>query len=120
MIIQQLFQSGQVDAITVAEAGSPNITITLDCPIGIVLDVGKYLFIVDSNDHRIVRSRLANFRCIVGCSPISGSSPDQLANPCTLSFDSFGNIFVADFSNHRIQKFILEDNFCGKFFSQEK
>jgi sugar lactone lactonase YvrE len=116
----QLFQLGQLNATTVAEAGSPNITFILSCPIGIVLDADKYLFIVEWDSHRIVRSGPANFRCIVGCSSISYSSPDQLANPRTLNFDSFGNIFVADFSNHRIQKFILEDNFCGKFFSQEK
>jgi hypothetical protein len=112
----QLFQSGQLNAITVAGTGSLNITIILDGPTGIVLDANKYLFIVDCHNHRIIRSGPTGFRCIVGCSSASGSSSYQLSYPQTLSFDSYGNIFVADTNNNRIQKFILEDNFCSKFF----
>jgi hypothetical protein len=30
-----------------------------------------------------------------------------------MAFDKNGNIFVTDFNNHRIQKFILDINSCG-------
>jgi sugar lactone lactonase YvrE len=116
----QLFRSDQLNAITVAGTGSPNITITLSCPTGIVLDADKYLFIVDQYNHRIVRSGPTGFRCIVGCSGTSGSSSNQLSSPYTLRFDSYGNIFVADRDNGRIQKFILEDKYCGKFYFLRK
>ncbi len=116
----QLFRSGQLNAITVAGANSPNTTITLNWPTGIVLDADKYLFIVDSDNNRIVGSGPTGFRCIVGCSNSTGSSSHQLFYPSTLSFDSYGNIFVADEYNGRIQKFLLEDNFCGKFYFLRK
>ncbi len=109
----QLFQSGQVNGITVAGTGSLNITITLSCPTGIVLDADNYLFIVDSGNHRIIGSGPNGFRCLVGCYG-SGSASNQLYYPQSMAFDSFGNIFVTDSSNSRIQKFILLNTTFGK------
>jgi DNA-binding beta-propeller fold protein YncE len=109
----QLFLSGQSNGITVAGIKSPNPTISLDCPSGIVLDAQKYLFIVDNNNHRIVGSGPNGFRCLVGCYG-SGSQSNQLNSPFTLSFDRSGNMFVSDPMNHRIQKFEYLENFSGK------
>ena len=63
----QLWRSGESNGITVAGNGSPNPTIDLDHPTAVVLDAGKYLFIVDSANDRIVGSGLNGFRCLVGC-----------------------------------------------------
>jgi hypothetical protein len=112
----QFFQSGQLNAITIAGDGSPNITIRLYGPSGIVLDADKYLFILEYNIRRIVRSGPTGFRCIVGCF-VTGSSFNNLFGPHSLSFDSYGNIFVVDESNHRIQKFLLSTNSRGKYKS---
>jgi hypothetical protein len=109
----QLFQSGQSNGITVAGSKSSNPTFSLDCPSGIVLDAQKYLFIVDSNNHRIVRSGLNGFRCLVGCHG-EGSQSNQLIYPITLSFDRSGNMFVTDIQNHRIQKFEYLENSSRK------
>jgi hypothetical protein len=100
----QLFQSGELNGITVAGEKSPNPTVSLNCPSGIVLDAQKYLFIVDFNNHRIVGSGPNGFRCLVGCYGW-GSQSNQLIYPITLSFDRSGNMFVTDPSNNRIQKF---------------
>jgi hypothetical protein len=108
-----LFQSGQSNGITVAGSQSPNPTISLDCPTGIVLDAHKYLFIVEYNNHRIVGSGPNGFRCLVGCYR-RGSQSNQLSRPFTLSFDRSGNMFVTDILNHRIQKFLLMENPCGE------
>jgi hypothetical protein len=105
----QKFLSGQLNAITVA-GGSATGTITLNCPSGVILDGNGYLFISDSNNHRIVGSGSNGFRCIVGCSTVSGSSASQLSYPSDLKFDSYGNIYVTDEGNSRIQKFILIPN----------
>jgi DNA-binding beta-propeller fold protein YncE len=111
----QLFQSGQLSATTVAGIRSSSTTITLNCPTGIVLDGNKYLFIVDQNNHRIVGSGPNGFRCLVGCSGSYGSASNELWLPWTLSFDSHGNMFVTDYENSRIQKFVLSSDSCGKY-----
>jgi hypothetical protein len=109
----QLFQSGESNGITVAGSTSPNPTIDLVCPSKIVLDAEKYLFIVDEWNNRIVGSSLNGFRCLVGCYGL-GSQSNQLHHPFSLSFDRSGNMFVADQSNNRIQKFEYLESSFGK------
>ncbi len=109
----QLFQSGELNGITVAGSTSPNPTINLDCPTGIVLDAEKYLFIVELYNHRIVGSGLNGFRCLVGCYG-EGSQSNQLNFPTSFSFDRSGNMFVADVYNNRIQKFEYLESCFGK------
>jgi sugar lactone lactonase YvrE len=112
----QLFQLGQLNGITVAGNESSTTTITLNQPTEIVLDADKYLFIVDSGNHRVVGSGPTGFRCLVGCSDDpKGSASNQLNGPTSLSFDSYGNMFVTDSENDRIQKFILSTKLCSKF-----
>ncbi|CAF3732096.1 unnamed protein product, partial [Adineta steineri] len=110
----QIFQSGQLNGITVAGAASLNRTITLNGPTGIILDADNYLYIVDSNNHRIVGSGPSGFHCLVGCSGSSGSAENQLSYPKMLSFDSYGNMFVTDYSNNRIQKFAILTSLCSE------
>ncbi|CAF4098129.1 unnamed protein product [Adineta steineri] len=110
----QLFQSGESNGITVAGSTSPNPTIILLCPSGIILDAEKYLVIVDHGNSRIVRSGLNGFRCLVGCDG-EGSQFNQLNRPFSSSFDRSGNMFITDQSNHRIQKFQYLEESCGKF-----
>ncbi|CAF1557828.1 unnamed protein product, partial [Didymodactylos carnosus] len=109
----QLFQLGNSNGITVAGSQSPNPTISLSCPTGIVLDDEKYLFIVDSFNDRIVGSGVNGFRCLIGCYG-GGSQSNELSVPFSLSFDRSGNMFVTDQLNHRIQQFQLLENSCGK------
>ncbi|CAF4222211.1 unnamed protein product, partial [Adineta steineri] len=109
----QLFQSGESNGITVAGSTSLNPTISLDCPSGIMLDTDKYLFIADLRNNRIIGSGLNGFRCLVGCYEV-GSQSNQLAGPSSLSFDRYGNIFVIDARNSRIQKFLLMKDSFGK------
>ncbi|CAF1615722.1 unnamed protein product, partial [Adineta steineri] len=110
----QLFQSGESNGIIAAGSESLNPTITLYWPSGIILDAEKYLFIVDQNNHRIIGSGLNGFRCLVGCYG-KGSQSNQLTSPFSLSFDRFGNVFVSDQSNYRIQKFQYFEESCNKF-----
>ncbi|CAF3980867.1 unnamed protein product, partial [Adineta steineri] len=109
----QLFKNGQKNATTVAGAGAgaPG-NITLKHPTGVLLDSDGYLFIVDSDNDRIIASGPLGFRCIIACSNSHGSSSTQLNKPFSMSFDRYGNIFVADQNNNRIQKFLLSNNSC--------
>jgi hypothetical protein len=110
----QLFQSGELNGTTAAGSESLNPTISLDCPSGIVLDADKYLFIVDYGNNRIIGSGPNGFRCLVGCDG-QNSQSNQLSNPIGLSFDRYGNMFVIDESNSRIEKYLFLEICCGKF-----
>ena len=110
----QLFHEGQTNGITVAGITAPG-TFALNGPTAVVLDAENYLFITDFHTHRVVSSGLNGFRCLVGCSG-GGSLANQLNGPRSLSFDIYGNIYVADHINNRIQKFPLATNSCGMFY----
>ena len=109
----QLVRSGRLNGTTVAGNGAPD-TIALNQPIAVILDGDGYLFIVDCVHHRIMGSGPNGFRCVVGCTGISGTTVNQLSYPRGLSFDSYGNLYVADTENSRIQKFMLAKNSCGE------
>jgi sugar lactone lactonase YvrE len=112
----QLFAAGQRNATTVAGNETRN-PISLSCPTGVVLDGDGYLFIVDSGNNRIVGSGPDGFRCVVGCSRCCSSSSDHLCKPASMAFDTFGNIYVADGMNSRIQMFAQETKSCGEYES---
>ena len=110
----QMFPSGQRNGTTVAGWGASG-TMDLNHPTDVVLDADSYVFIVDTDNNRIVGSGPNGFRCIIGCSGTTGSAPNQLNSPRTLAFDGFGNIWVADHGNNRFQKFRLDNGSSGKF-----
>ena len=109
----QLFRFDQFNAITVAGNGTSG-TITLYHPTSVVLDADGYLFIADEVHHRIIGSGPRGFRCVAGCTGTSGAAANQLTNPFGLAFDSYGNLYVTDSVNNRIQKFLLTASACGK------
>ena len=109
----QRFNPGQTNATTVAGMGAPG-TISLILPNAIVLDGNGYLFIVDTDNHRIIASGPDGFRCVAGCMNSSGPASNQLSHPQGMSFDSDGNMWVADYDNRRVQKFILNNRTTGK------
>lgn len=111
----QLFRQGESSGVTIAGSGSSTTTITLNGPTGVVLDADKNLFIADKLNNRIVGSGPSGFQCLVGCSGIAGSGPSHFNWAGSLSFDSYGNMFVVDVGNNRIQKFILSTSLCSKY-----
>ena len=110
----QYFAYGNRNATTVAGNGASG-TFYLNYPRDVVLDGNNYLFVVDTYNHRIIRSGPNGFRCVAGCMNTSGLASNQLTHPHSMSFDSDGNIWVADTDNGRIQKFILNNVSTSKF-----
>ena len=115
----QLFRLNQRNGVTVAGQGSVTATIDLVQPTGIALDGDRYLFIVDHGKHRLIGSNEYGFHCIFGCSASLGPTNDKLNLPASMSFDSYGNIYITDQYNNRIQK-IVKKTTCGKFDFQFK
>ncbi|CAF1369391.1 unnamed protein product [Adineta ricciae] len=109
----QKFSSGQLNGTTISTG-----SFILDHPSSVILDADGYFFIVDMYNHRIVGSGLYGFRCIAACSG-SGSSSTQLYFPQALSFDSYGNIFLSDQGNHRIQKFLVTNTCINSTISTQ-
>ncbi|CAF1275359.1 unnamed protein product, partial [Adineta ricciae] len=114
----QKFRYGQLDGITLAGTGAPN-TIQLTGPSDVIVDSNNYLFIVDWGGHRIVKSGPDGFGCLLGCTGTVGRASDQLYYPSWLAFDHFGNIYVTDDGNTRIQKFTLIYNNCSQTTTNE-
>lgn len=110
----QLFRFGQLNATTIAGSAVSG-TISLNCPTDVILDADDYLFISDTNNHRIVGSKSSGFQCLVGCYGRHGAGADEFNHPRGLAFDSFGNLFVVDKDNDRIQKFLSINNTCSKY-----
>lgn len=72
--------------------------------------VYRYLYILDYGNARIMKwtdDYSVGGTCIVGCSNTAGSDSDRLRYPRDLKFDQYGNLYVSDRDNHRIQKFML-------------
>ena len=113
--IQRFVTDEPYNGTTIVGNGS-SVAVLLDCPTSVTLDRNASIFIVDSGNHRIIRTEGSNWRCLVGCFS-TGSKANQLSNPKTLSFDSIGNMFVTDSDNDRIQKFLLIANTCSKYYS---
>ena len=71
----------------------------------------RYIYVADTGNGRIMRwttNYTAGGTCIIACTGIRGSATNQLRNPRDIKFDQYGNIYVSDQSNHRIQKYLIE------------
>ncbi|CAF1440090.1 unnamed protein product [Adineta steineri] len=78
-------------------------------PLAIVVDSYQNMYITDVSNSRILQWKVgASFGMdIAGTTQTTGSSSSLLNYPSRVSFDSNGSLFVADSSNHRVQKFAV-------------
>ena len=110
----QLFRLGQLSGTTVA-GGGKLASLQLKQPTDVILDGDGLLYIADCDNHRIIRAGHSDFQCLVGCTySTSGSASNQIHNAYSVRFDSYGNVYVADEYNNRIQKFRISEDTCGK------
>ena len=102
-----LSNTGTVVAGTNGVQGNSNTTMAY--PVAVRIDPLGNLFVVDNNNHRIqlycrFPTVSSTARTIIGTGSL-GSTATTLYYPSGLALDSDLNIYVADNSNHRIQKF---------------
>ncbi|CAF3806299.1 unnamed protein product, partial [Rotaria socialis] len=102
---------GAKEGIVVAGGqGEGNALTQLDWPNGIFVDTLGALYVADSGNHGVMRwtrGDKTQGTVIVGGNG-SGKAANQFSSPVGLSFDRQGNLYVADFTNHRVQRFSIE------------
>jgi hypothetical protein len=95
----QHFQFGKVNGITVIGGGASG-RILLNALSWVLFDAESDIFIVDNQNHPIMRLSHDGLRCLVGCSNKRGSTSDRLNEPSIFAFDIYENIYVTDHKNN--------------------
>ncbi|CAF1595666.1 unnamed protein product, partial [Adineta steineri] len=98
--------NGQVVA---GGAGAGNTNTQLDNPWGIYYlpTVSNYMYITNAAGHSVMRwvPGASSGEFIAGTPGASGSNATTLNTPLGIKLDSYLNMFVVDYLNHRIQMF---------------
>ncbi len=98
---------GAKEGIVVAGGHGPGNGLNqLSNPRGIVVDLLAIVYVADFSNSRVMR-------WLKGAregSVIAGEKANQCGYPSDLSFDGENNLYVSDYSNHRIQKFTIDSN----------
>ena len=90
--------------------GGPATSAQLDFPIGLALDGADNIYVTDQNNNRIrkVDAATGNISTVAGGGSALGDGGPALSaqfnSPANMEFDCAGNLYVADFRNHRVRK----------------
>ncbi|WP_284645292.1 immunoglobulin domain-containing protein [Paenibacillus silviterrae] len=83
-------------------------------PRGVAVDSSGNVYVADSSNHRIQKLTLSTNTWSEWKKPsagaVAGSGLGEFNSPYGVAVDSSGNVYVADSSNHRIQKLTLSTN----------
>ncbi|CAF3377089.1 unnamed protein product [Rotaria socialis] len=102
---------GAEEGIVVAGGqGEGNALTQLYYPQGIFVDTLGTLYVADEGNNRVMRWTLGDKK--QGTVIVGGNGPGKGVNqfkvPIGLSFDRYGNLYVVDQNNHRVQRFSIE------------
>ncbi|QMW02969.1 hypothetical protein [Spirosoma foliorum] len=105
----QKWASGATLGTTVAGGNGSGSTATqLNNPTGVFVDSDGAIYVADQNNHRIQQFPANSTQSTSGTTVAggngAGSGANQLANPYAVYVNAVGVIYVADFNNHRIQR----------------
>ena len=79
-------------------------------PEGIAVDSSGNIYVADTSNNRVQKfNSVGAFQLKFGANGgdgTAGSGDGQFSSPRNIALDSSGNIYVADSSNHRVQKFV--------------
>ncbi|CAF5182882.1 unnamed protein product, partial [Rotaria magnacalcarata] len=105
------WMEGATEGIVVAGGQRAGNALTqLENPNGLFVDTFGTLYVVDSGNHRVMRWTQGDKKqgtVIMGGNGI-GAGANQFAYPRGLSVDRHGDLYVADWGNHRVQRFSIE------------
>ncbi|CAF5182411.1 unnamed protein product, partial [Rotaria magnacalcarata] len=102
---------GAKEGIVVAGGQGEGDALTqLHCPYGLFVDTLGILYVADSWNHRVMHWTQGDNKqgtVIVGGNG-AGAGVNQFNVPIGLSVDRHGNLYVAEYGNHRVQRFSIE------------
>lgn len=104
---------GAIEGVVVAGGqGKGRNPSQLTHPTGLVVDQCGTVYVADYWNNRVMQwHRGATCgRRIAGHVRLSGYKANQLNGPEGLAFDSFGNLYVADSNNRRIQRYLIDSD----------
>ena len=100
--------NGTTVAGITGSAGNSTTNNTFGLSYGIFLDSYAYLYVSDSPNHRILRfppgSTSGTSAVVVAGTGLAGAGPLQLSGPYRIFVGDDQSLYIADTSNHRIQK----------------
>ncbi|CAF0805640.1 unnamed protein product [Didymodactylos carnosus] len=98
-----------IGTIVAGGEGQGNNPTQLNNPIGIQLDeTNAILYIANEGAHAVTQYGLGSYRehnIYAGIPGRAGNSAVQLFDPSGITFDRYGNLYIADSGNNRIQMF---------------
>lgn len=90
----QRFNPGSVSGTTLAG-------LSLWIPAGVDMDASGALYILDSNNFRVLRW-VNNVATVVAGGRGAGSTFDRMSTSYNIFVDSTSNIYLSDYANHRV------------------
>ena len=78
---------------------------------------GDLLYVCESGNNRVQKFSISR-RSFISNFGTGGKGDGQFSNPYGICIDPEGNVFIADYSNHRIQVFRDNDSFAYSFHCQ--
>lgn len=116
--IRKVLPDGTTSTLAGSSSGfadGPGASARFRNPRGITIASNGDIYIADSSNHRIRKIDSSNNVSTVAGTGLAGFADDIASaalfnNPFQLSFDSQGNLYIADTNNHRIRKIDTSDN----------
>ncbi len=83
---------------------------TFQSPLGIAVYKDEFIYVADSGNHRIQKFRRSDGKLVAnwgkeGSGEATTKDTVEFEFPADIAVDKYGNVYVADTLNHRIQKF---------------
>jgi sugar lactone lactonase YvrE len=94
--------------------GAGSLNTQLYYPEGVFVDSFGTVYVTDYGNDRVMKwlKNANNGSRVVGVSGSAGTSAMQLNGPSAIRFDTNGHMYVAEFLNNRVQKFVIDNTSC--------
>lgn len=111
--IRKITPTGVVTTVagsgTIGSNDGQGISATFNAPYGLNIDTSGNIYVADTNNHKIRKIDTSGNVTTLAGTGLSGSidgdnTVARFKNPSALAIDAQGNVYVADYGNHKIRK----------------